>query len=636
MCGIAGILDFKGNIIDSSLLKAMCDAMIHRGPDDEGIYINEVNSEGSGARVGLGHRRLSIIDLSSAGHQPMSNEDGKIWIVLNGEIYNFQELRKELEGKGHIFKSRTDTEVVLHLYEDKGEECVKDLRGMFAFAIWDKSKEKLMLARDRIGKKPLLYSFVNEKLIFASEFRALLKHPDVNREIDYEAMHHYLTYLCIPAPLTAFKKIRKLPAAHVLIWQNGKVRIQNYWELDFSKKIKINESEVSCEILRLLKESVRARLVSDVPLGVLLSGGIDSACVTALMSQLQSNNIHTFSAGFKDSQFNELPLAKFTANYFRTNHTEDYVMPDTAQILPELIEYYGEPFGDSSALPTYYVCKTAGKYVKVALNGDGGDEVLAGYRRHLASYLAEKYSPIAKMINRSPLRTFFNIFPDKPSRHNCVGSMKRFLDAAELNRAQRHMRWIGFFSEDSKKRMYTEEFSKNIEGLDSSVFLKDLFRKAEGLDSIDAVLYVDTLFGLQSDLVVKMDIASMANSLETRSPFLDQQLMEFSASLSSGLKIRNFTLKYILKKSVNKIIPDTILNRPKRGFAIPVDSWFRNELRDYLTGIILSRKAINRGYFNPDAVKGLLESHISRKNNYGQHLWGLLVLELWHRRFIDV
>lgn len=630
MCGIAGIVDSKGNNIDRSLLKAMCDTMVHRGPDDEGYYFNN----DSGFSVGFGHRRLAIIDLKT-GHQPICNEKKDTWVVHNGEIYNFMELRSSLEKKGHVFTTRSDAEVIIHGYEEYGEDVAQHLRGMFAFAIWDQPQKKLILARDRIGKKPLLYSEVNGKFIFASEFKALLKHPDIDKEIDFEAIHHYLTYLCIPAPLTAFHKIRKLPSAHILIWQNDKLNLKKYWELDFSKKIKITENEAVGEIKALLKDAVKARLISDVPLGVLLSGGVDSSCITALMSQLKTEKIRTFSVGFGENQFNELPYADMVANHFSTEHTRDYVTPDTIAVLPELVEHYGEPFADSSALPTYYVCRVASKDVKVALNGDGGDEVFGGYRRHLAAYLAERFGPIAKILNRSPFKIFFNTFPDRPSGPNSPGSIRRFLDAAELDRAHRYMRWIGFFDERFKKDLYTDEFRQEAKRFDSGIFLTNLFDKARGLDSIDAALYIDTLFGLQSDLVVKMDIASMANSLETRSPLLDQHLMEFLASLPSNLKIRNFSLKYIFKKSLKGLVPDEILKRPKRGFAIPSDIWFRGPMRDYLVSTILSPEALKRGYFKPDKVLDIVETHMRGKNDYGQHLWGLLMLELWHRRFID-
>jgi len=630
MCGIAGIIDSRGKDIDRSLLKAMCDAMVHRGPDDEGYHL----SSNSGVSIGLGHRRLSIIDLET-GHQPIPNEKKDIWLIHNGEIYNFMELRSSLEKKGHLFYSHSDAEVIVHAYEEYGEDVVDHLRGMFSFAIWDENQKKLILARDRIGKKPLLYSEVNGKLIFASEFRALLRHPEVNKEIDFEAIHHYLTYLSIPPPFTAFKKIRKLPPAHMLVCQNGRVRLTKYWELDFSKKIKITEGEAVEEIIRLLREAVKIRLVSDVPLGVLLSGGVDSSCVTALATQWKGPGVHTFSVGFTESQFNEAPYAKLAADFFKAEHHQDYVTADASVILPELVEHYGEPFGDSSALPTYYACKAAGKNVKVALNGDGGDEVFGGYRRHLASYLSEAYGPIAKIINRTPLRLFFNIVPDRPSGPNSFGNIRRFLDAVELDRARRYMRWIGFFDEEFKKKLYTDEFHREIQGLDSCNLLRDLFKNAKHSDSIDMALYVDILFGLQSDLLVKMDIASMANSLETRSPLLDHHLIEFSASLPSHFKIRDFSSKFIFKRTLRGLLPEAILKRPKRGFAIPVDKWFRGALKGYLIDTILSPRALKRGYFKPERIKGLVESHSSGKNNYGQHLWGLLVLELWHKRFID-
>jgi len=630
MCGIAGIVDFRGNGIDNSLLKAMCDTMVHRGPDDEGYYF----SNDSGISVGFGHRRLSIIDLKT-GHQPIHSEKKDIWVIHNGEIYNFMELRDSLEKKGHVFTTRSDAEVIVHAYEEYGEDVTHHLRGMFAFAIWDEGQKKLILARDRIGKKPLLYSQLNNKLVFASEFRALLKHPEIDREIDFEAIHHYLTYLCIPGPLTAFRRIKKVPPAHILVYHNGKMRLKKYWELDFSKKIKISGEEASEQISTLLKDAVKIRLTSDVPLGVLLSGGIDSSCVTAFMSQLQGKGVHTFSVGFDEEQFNELPYAKLIAGHFSTDHSENYITPNAMEVLPELVERYGEPFGDSSALPTYYLCKATSRKVKVALNGDGGDEVFGGYRRHLASYLAESFAPAAKMINRSPLRAIFNLFSDRPSTPNSPGNIRRFLDAVELDRAHRHMRWIGFFSEEFKRKMYTDQFYNKVKTLDSSIFLTDLFSKVDGLDSVDAALCIDTLFGLQNDLLVKMDIASMANSLETRSPLLDQQLMEFLAFLPSDLKVRNLGLKYIFKKSLKSFVPEKILKRPKKGFAVPVDEWFRGPLRDYLIDTILSPKALNRGYFKRDSINQIIETHVRGNADYGQHLWGLLVLELWHRRFID-
>jgi asparagine synthase (glutamine-hydrolysing) len=630
MCGIAGIVDFKAGIISEAQLKAMCDSMVHRGPDEAGYYLDN----GPDVSVSLGHRRLSIIDLKT-GRQPIYNETKDICIVTNGEIYNFIELKNRLEARGHVFYTRSDAEVIVHAYEEYQDDVVRHLDGMFAFALWDQRKRRLVLARDRIGKKPLLYSVLGSKIVFASEFSALLANPDITREIDYEAIHHYLTYLCIPAPLTAFKNIRKLPAAHIMIFADGHLSLKRYWRLDFSRKIKIGEAEAVEQIGNLLKESVKKRLVSDVPLGMLLSGGVDSSYITALTARLKPNGLDTFSVGFNESFFNESPYARFAADYLGTTHHEDYITPNALEVLPELVQRYGEPFGDSSALPTYYVCRTAAKKVKVALNGDGGDEAFGGYRRHLANYLAETCGPAAKIINRSPLKLFFDFFPERPSSPNSPGSVRRFLSAAELDRPQRYMGWIGFFKEDSKRGLYTDEFVRRARGLDSVIFMEEVFKDTAGLDAVDAALYTDISFGLQNDLAVKMDIASMANSVETRSPLLDYKLLEFSASLPSSFKIRGFSLKYIFKKAAKGMLPDKILKRPKRGFAVPVDEWFRGPLKDYLVDTVLSEKAQKRGYFNTQKIRGLVGNHSSGKANYGHHLWGLLMLELWHKRFID-
>lgn len=630
MCGLAGILDFKGRSIEKSLLKAMCDTMVHRGPDDEGYYFKNDPS----ISIALGHRRLSIIDLKT-GHQPIYNEKKDICVVNNGEIYNFRDLRETLEKKGHVFSTKSDTETIVHAYEEYGEGFVKHLRGMFAIALWDERESKLILVRDRLGKKPLLYSYLNKKLIFASTLKAIAKHPEIDKSIDCEAIHHYLTYLCIPSPFTIFTSVRKIPAAHMLICKNGKLELKRYWNIDFSKKIKIEQKEAIKEIERLIEDAVRMRLVSDVPLGILLSGGVDSSCVTAFANRLNHGKLRTFSIGFGEHEFNELPYAELIAKNFSTDHNTECVSPNIEAILPGLVEYYGEPFADSSALPSYFVCRSASKYVKVVLNGDGGDEVFAGYRRHLASYLAESFTPIAKAVNRSPIKLFFNAFPDRPSRPNSPGSIRRFLDASELDRANRYMRWIGFFNEEFKRGFYTEDFRNKTRSFDSNALLDSFFKEARDLDSIDAALFVDTSFGLHNDLLVKMDIASMSNSLETRSPLLDQDLMEFSASLPSSLKIKNFTLKYIFKKTLRDIVPAKILERPKRGFAVPVDNWFRGPLKNYLSSNILSSKALKRGYFKKEALHQIVEDHVRGRSDYGQHLWGLLVLELWHKRFMD-
>ncbi|MCD5401370.1 asparagine synthase (glutamine-hydrolyzing), partial [candidate division NPL-UPA2 bacterium] len=391
MCGICGIVDFKGEPVAEEVLRRMGEVLRHRGPDDEGMYINaKCQMPNAKCQIGLGHRRLSIIDLDT-GHQPMSNEDGTVWIVFNGEIYNFQDLRPDLEKKGHKFFSRSDTEVIIHLYEEFGSDCLKFLRGMFALAIWDEKRERLFLARDRVGQKPLCYTESNDQLIFASELKAILQVPDVPREVNLEAVHHYLTYQYVPAPLTMFKGIKKLPPAHFLIWEKGQVRIERYWKLSFRPGIIKSEEDCQERLGALFEEAVKLRLVSDVPLGAFLSGGIDSTAVVGMMSRLSNRAVKTFSIGFKEKAYNELKFARIAAEYFKTEHHEFIVRPEALKILPKLIWHYNEPFADSSAIPTYYVAERTREYVTVVLNGDGGDESFAGYPRYRAVKLAEYY-----------------------------------------------------------------------------------------------------------------------------------------------------------------------------------------------------------------------------------------------------
>ena len=635
MCGIVGIIDSKNRPIDESLIKKMCSALKHRGPDDEGIYINHSNNS-SGVSVALGHRRLSIIDLSESGHQPMPNEDNTIWILCNGEVYNFMQLREELENRGHLFRSKTDTEVIIHLYEEMGEDCVKRLRGMFAFAIWDQKQQKLILARDRVGKKPLLYSYIDNKVfIFASEFNSLLQNPLMERKINFKAIHHYLTYLCIPAPMTAFENIYKLLPGHILIFNDGKIEIKKYWELDFSNKINISEREASNEVVRLLKEAVKLRLTSDVPFGAFLSGGIDSSIVVALMSELLNKPIETFSIGFEEKGYNELAYARIVAKRFGTKHYEFVVKPNAIEILPKLIEHYGEPFADSSAVPTFYLSQLTKKYVTVVLNGDGGDEVFAGYKHHFASRLADYYYRFPHFLKTKLINKIVSFLPKNASRQSKIAHLRRFVEAGNLNCAERYQRWIEIFSRDLKREIYSDEFNSKTFNIDSSEIIVEQFARGKFFDSIDASLFVDTTVYLPNDLLVKMDIATMANSLEARSPFLDHHLIEFAARLPSTMKVRWLTSKYILKHALKGLVPNRILRRDKMGFALPMGSWFRNQSKDFLIDTLLSARSIKRGYFNPNEITKLVNNHISGKIDYAHHLWTLLILELWHQRFLD-
>jgi len=638
MCGICGIVDFSGDSVQEDILRKMCQMMIHRGPDDEGVYINhqlQATSHQSKPSVGLGHRRLSIIDLSVSGHQPMCNEDGTIWIVLNGEIYNYIELVKDLREKGHKFKSNTDTEAIIHLYEEYGEECVKKLRGMFAFTIWDEKEEVLMLARDRPGKKPLLYYYKNGIFCFSSEFSSLLASGLIDKEIDPKAINYYLTFGYIPAPMTIYKNVYKLPPAHILIFKNGQVNIKRYWNLDYAKKIEISEEEAASEVLRLLKEAVKIRLQSDVPLGAFLSGGIDSSTVVALMSQLSSKRVKTFSIGFDDEDYSELKYANKVADTFNTEHHEFVVKPNVIEILPILIDHYGEPYADSSAIPTYYVSRQTKQHVTVALNGDGGDEVFAGYERYQAVLLSEMYQKIPAILRNPLFQTIGNLIPDSFGQKDRLKRIKRFIEGAHLPLSKRYLQWIGMFTEKVRDDMYTDEFLREVPDSDPLSIISKTLNSLNGLSLLDRLLHTDTMTYLPDDLLVKVDITSMANSLECRSPFLDHHLMEFAASLPAEYKLRRFIKKYILKKAVENIIPKDNIYRRKMGFAVPVGRWFRGELKGFLQETLLSQDSLKRGYFKPDKIKDIVFQHTSGQKDWSFQLWSLLMLELWHQRFQD-
>jgi len=440
MCGICGKLNLDGSPIDSPLIEKMCSILSHRGPDDSGVYISESRAQSTEPRIGLGHRRLSIIDLS-LGHQPMSNEDGSIWIVFNGEIYNFQELKEALIKNGHFFKTKSDTEVILHLYEDYGVDCVKELRGMFAFAIWDSKKKRLFLARDRLGKKPLVYTRYKNSFLFASEIKSILCDKNIPKEIDHIAIHHYLSYGYIPQPWTIFKGIKKLPPSSILVIENGSERIERYWMPRYKPKLKISENEAISEILRLLKEAVKLRLISDVPLGAFLSGGIDSSSVVSMMAGLMDRPVKTFSIGFEEEDFSEIPFARIVSKKFQTEHYEFIVRPDAIDILPKLAFFYNEPYADSSAIPTYYLSQMTRKYVTVALNGDGGDELFAGYDRYRACRMSLFYDKIPGFIKDA----IFNLsksLPEGVSKKDLICRIKRFTSAISEPPKRRYGRWM--------------------------------------------------------------------------------------------------------------------------------------------------------------------------------------------------
>jgi len=652
MCGIAGILNRQG-LADRDLLKRMLDALRHRGPDDEGIY-----AEGG---IALGQRRLSIIDLTT-GHQPLSNEDGSVWITFNGEIYNFQELREQLEKKGHQFRTNSDTETIVHAYEEYGEECVKHLRGMFAFAIWDAPKGLCYLARDRLGKKPLFYTEVGGQFLFASELQGLLQCPAIRREVELDTIDEYLTYGYIPAPRTAFKGVFKLPPAHTLTTRvegsGFRVQVERYWQLEYEPKLMLTEDEACEQLMELLREAVRLRLISDVPLGAFLSGGIDSSAVVALMSELSDKPVKTFSIGFEEAAFNELDYARAVAQRFGTEHHEFIVRPNALEVVPKLVRHYGEPYADSSAVPSYYVAQVTRQHVTVALNGDGGDECFAGYERYAGNEIAERYHKIPPALRRGVIEPLSHLLPHSVNRRSRLRQAQRFLEVASQPMEQRYLRWVTTVTQEQKEDLYSPDFKRKLGNWEIRKlgnweirklgnweiaervsqfpnFLISLFSDTNGLSPLDKTLFVDVNSYLPYDLLVKMDIATMANSLEARSPFLDHHVMEFAARLPAHFKLRGVTLKYLLKKALRPLLPADNLRRRKQGFGVPVGEWFRGELRELLHDTVLSQRALQRGYFNASSLKQMVDDHMQRREDYTYQLWALLMLELWHREFVD-
>ena len=629
MCGIAGILyRDAARPVALELLARMSAVLAHRGPDDAGIHRR--------GGVGLVHRRLSIIDLSPAGHQPMTNEDESCWIVFNGEIYNFLELRPGLLQRGHRFRSQSDTEVILHLYEEHGVECLRLLRGMFAFAIWDAPRRQLFLARDRLGKKPLCYHWDGEAFRFASEAKAILQDPAVEPRPDPAGISQYLTYGYVPSPGSAFQGLRRLPPGHYLTWQDGRVQVARYWRLRRDRKLQRPEAEWCGEIRDRLQEAVRIRLVSDVPLGAFLSGGIDSSAVVAMMSRASSGPVKTFSIGFDEPEYDELRYARLVAERYGTDHHELVVRPDAADVLPKLSWHFDEPFADSSAVPTYYVSQMTRQHVTVALNGDAGDENFGGYDRYLASLLAASFDrwPGAALLRRA-IRWGLRLWPRTGVRTSLLARGRRFLDGLSEVPERRYARWFCHFYGDRKDELLSPAFRAGLDGADALEVLLAAYRESEAPDFADATLGVDVGLYLPDDLLVKVDIASMAHSLEARSPFLDHEFMEFAASIPSDLKIRGRTKKYILKRALAELVPAEILHRPKMGFGVPIDHWLRHELRELVHDTLLAPRALSRGYFRPEVVQRFLDEHTSGRAGWHYLLCNLLMLELWHRTYVD-
>ncbi|HVN19462.1 MAG TPA: asparagine synthase (glutamine-hydrolyzing) [Dongiaceae bacterium] len=622
MCGIAGIVDTTPGAVDSHMIHRMCQTIVHRGPDDEGIFVKD--------GVGLGMRRLSIIDLSG-GHQPVFNEDRSIWIVFNGEIYNFPELRRELQQSGHRFYTHSDTEVIVHLYEEHGADCVKKLRGMFAFALYDERRRRLLLARDRIGKKPLHYALVNGRLMFGSEIKTILAVGPELAEVDQHALLQYLYLGYIADPNTAFTRIKKLPPGHILEFEQGKITTRQYWDLPrYSTHIPKSEEECLEQLEHLLAEAVKIRLISDVPLGALLSGGADSSIVVALMARAASGPVKTFSIGFRHADFDETPYARKVAQRFGTDHHELILEPDIVQTVERLTQLLEEPFGDSSMLPTYYVCRMARQHVTVALSGDGGDEGFAGYDRYRIHLRDRSHSWIPKSGGDLYRKYIHKLVPYQVPGRSLAYSIS-------LPWSERYVEGVAQKPFHRDLRLLADDFMQLGEGANDPLqFMRDFMRNAPAEAPLDRVLYLDSKSYLSGDILTKIDRMSMAVSLEGRVPMLDHVFLEYVAALPSDWKLRGRTQKYILRKLARRVgVPDEVLSRPKQGFALPLVHWMRNELKELIITTLTEPRTMQRGYFNPKGVRRLLDEHFQGRRDQSARIWRLLMLELWFRNYME-
>ena len=603
----------------------MTDKIAHRGPDDQGCYVS------SNKRVGLGQRRLSIIDLSPLGHQPMSYLD-RYFIVFNGEIYNFQTERDLLEKQGYHFKSKTDTEVIMALYDKYGVDCLAHLRGMFAFAIYDEQKKTLFCARDRVGKKPFKYYATSECFLFASELKAILTQKEVRKEIDFEAIDDFLAYQYVPAPKTGFKGIKKLLPGHYLMLDLSKktVKIEKYWDLDYREKLNLSVDEWGERIRAKLEESTKLRMIADVPLGAFLSGGVDSSAIVAMMARNSANKVKTFSIGFKEERVNELKFAKIVAEMYGTDHTEFMVEPEAAEkILPMLAYQYEEPYADNSAVPTYYVSKLAREFVTVALNGDGGDENFGGYTKYASqkqALMLGKFIPLA--------RPFYPVFKSLSGTHRYFKKAVKILDNFEDDYITRYIDFIAYFNRQLRKESYTKYFKEKLGKTEPFSIMKNFFGSNNALDPLDKTFYNDFKTYLPDALMTKVDMASMAVALEGRSPILDHEFIELTCQIPSSLKIKGFqNKKYIFKKSLEGLLPKEILYRPKAGFGQPIEEWFRGDLELYARSVIQGKNSFVTQLLKKEQVEKLFSDHKKMKTNHAYRLWILLMLELWHKEY---
>jgi asparagine synthase (glutamine-hydrolysing) len=624
MCGIAGIVDTRNAAnVEAGDVRRMCARIVYRGPDDEGIFVK--------GGTGLGMRRLSIIDVAG-GHQPVFNEEGNIWIVFNGEVYNFPDLRPELEAKGHVFRTHSDTEVIVHLYEEMGAECVQKLRGMFAFAIYDERKQKLFIARDRLGKKPLHYAFDHGQFFFGSEIKSILEVAPHLAEVNETALWQYMYLGYVPDPATAFRKIHKLPPGHLLELENGQVHVRKYWDIpEYAVHQPKSEEECLEELEHRLEEAVRIRLISDVPLGAMLSGGTDSSAVVALMARLSSSPVKTFSIGFEQADFNEAEYARIVAEKFGTAHHELILKPDVIETVNTLTHSLEEPFGDSSMLPTYYISRLARQHVTVALSGDGGDELFAGYERYKI-LLHDRSHSMPDWAGKFYRGAIHPLLPYRTPGRNLAYSVslpwqERYLEGVTIQAFIREM------------KLLTPEFRDKAlsNGHDSSLDpLREYLNDAPAKDALSRVLYLDTKTYLAGDILTKVDRMSMLTSLEARVPILDHKFVEWVSALKPEWKMRGDQQKYIFRKLAERVgVPREVLYRKKQGFALPLVHWMRHELKPMILDVLLDRQTLKRGYFQEQGLRRLLDEHFQQRRDHSARIWRFLIFELWHRNFLE-
>jgi asparagine synthase (glutamine-hydrolysing) len=628
MCGICGIVHSGATSIDISALERMNNAVRHRGPDGEGFYRR--------SGVGLAMRRLAIIDLNT-GDQPIANEDETIWIVFNGEIYNFPDLRKELEQRGHHFRTRTDTECIVHLYEDFGPDCVSHLRGMFAFAIWEERQSLLMIARDRLGQKPLYYTVQDGCLCFSSELPSLLLSLPQRPSLNLQAIDFYLSLQYIPEPLTAYEGIYKLLPAHRLIWREGEYRIERYWDLSYESKLTATEGELAEELRQRVRQAVQMRLISDVPLGAHLSGGIDSSVVVALMAEASSTPVKTFTANFEEASFSEVEFARKVAQRYSTDHHE-FVLAykDVPATIETILRHVGEPFADPSALPLYYLSRLTREHVTVALNGDGGDETFAGYQRYWLDPWANRYLRLPLFITRRMIPNLVRRFPDRsdqPVGQSVINGLKRLGQIATVDQRASILRWGSYFPSELKLTLWRPAYREELKLGETETFLLDRFKSAPARSYLDRTLYTDITTYLPGDLLVKADRMTMATSLEGRSPFLDHELMGWAARLPEHLRVHRGQGKVLLRKAFSDYLPPRVLERGKQGFGVPVGAWLRGPLSNWARDIVAENLS---GWFDRVALLSLFDEHIKGHTDHGKRLWALVVLGMWLSIGVDI